>query len=253
MARGVLLGPRTANKVLRITGDSAGVYSPSEVERPDMHLRFFRLLEDFVSDGPAWADWVSRTSDTSRGTMQIYCYGNILDGAMAGYKGIVSLIDGEWVPPVNPCKTTCTHSAFITGTPPVGVGPSGVPPEGNPSGSGLNETFPGTFQGSMGTGGTGLEETFPGAFQSSMGTGPIPGEPYSFTPSIHGIDPTSISATGLPPGLSIDDTTGEISGTPTATGTFGVVVTGTTPLAGDEGGARCTVTKYFVIRIEPAV
>jgi hypothetical protein len=51
--------------------------------------------------------------------------------------------------------------------------------------------------------------------------------PYSFTPTVNGgVEPFTwtISAGALPNGLSIDSTTGEISGTPTTTGTFNFTI-----------------------------
>ncbi|GGG38265.1 GEVED domain-containing protein [Bizionia arctica] len=45
--------------------------------------------------------------------------------------------------------------------------------------------------------------------------------------------PTSYGATGLPAGLSINTTTGEISGTPTAAGTFNVTITATNAYGAD--------------------
>lgn len=162
--------------------------------------RFFKLLEDFIGNGPAWADWVSRLDDTSRGTMQVVCYSNLLDGALAGYKGVVIKIDGEWVPPVNPCKTECANAAVFTGTPGDGV----------------------------------------------------VGDPYTFTPTVTDVDAASISADGLPPGLTIDDTTGEITGTPTTEGDYGVKITGTSPKTGEGATGDCTFTRYYPITIAPA-
>jgi Putative Ig domain/Kelch motif/Galactose oxidase, central domain len=64
-----------------------------------------------------------------------------------------------------------------------------------------------------------------------------------------GIPPYSWSASSLPPGLSVDSTTGRILGTPTLTGTYNVAVTLT-----DSGTPQATTPGTFpiVIRFPPA-
>ena len=54
--------------------------------------------------------------------------------------------------------------------------------------------------------------------------------------------PTSYGATGLPNGLSIDTTTGEITGTPTTGGVFTVTLTATNAYGSTTGTATLTIT-----------
>jgi hypothetical protein len=53
-------------------------------------------------------------------------------------------------------------------------------------------------------------------------------------------NPTSFNATGLPPGLTLDTSTGAITGTPTTTGTYTVTISATN--AGGTGSATLTIT-----------
>src|SRR5439155_21188355 len=53
-------------------------------------------------------------------------------------------------------------------------------------------------------------------------------------------NPTSYNATGLPPGLSVNTSTGLISGTPTTAGTYSVTISATN--AGGTGSATLTLT-----------
>ena len=55
--------------------------------------------------------------------------------------------------------------------------------------------------------------------------GGMPGVPFSYQVVNASGGASTYGATGLPPGLSIDTTTGRITGTPTAGGTFNVVIT----------------------------
>jgi choice-of-anchor A domain-containing protein/uncharacterized repeat protein (TIGR02543 family) len=64
-------------------------------------------------------------------------------------------------------------------------------------------------------------------------------EPFTYTITASG-SPTSYNATGLPTWLSLNSTTGIVSGTPTATGTFTCTVLATNP--GATGSATLTIT-----------
>jgi hypothetical protein len=84
-------------------------------------------------------------------------------------------------------------------------------------------------------------------------TSPLPGgsvdAPYSTTIAASGgTTPYTWSATGLPAGLSIDPSTGAISGTPTTAGAATVAVT-----VSDSASSKQTATKNFSLTISPPV
>lgn len=120
---GVLLGPETARRVLKQVGQKAYGNTPEPVNRRSgAGIRYFILLEDFSGNGPAKAKWVSRVSDTSRGTFDVFCRNNILDGAMAGYTGPYGEIDSEWCFIGAECITECESSGSLAvGSPPEGT------------------------------------------------------------------------------------------------------------------------------------
>lgn len=73
-------------------------------------------------------------------------------------------------------------------------------------------------------------------------------EPFGTTVTGSG-NPTSFSASGLPPGLTIDPNSGIISGSPTATGTFAVTVSATNPGATGSATLTLTVSPTYVLTI----
>jgi hypothetical protein len=82
----------------------------------------------------------------------------------------------------------------------------------------------------------------------TVGTAPdgeVGTEYAGHTITISGV--SSVSATGLPPGLSYS--AGEITGTPTEAGTFHITITGTA--AAVPGPGNCTLTRVLVIVITP--
>ncbi len=69
----------------------------------------------------------------------------------------------------------------------------------------------------------------------ASGSASIPlNEAYAYPISATG-SPTSFTASGLPPGLTVDPTSGLITGTPTATGTYAATLTAANPAASGTG------------------
>ena len=77
--------------------------------------------------------------------------------------------------------------------------------------------------------GTGIDVPVITSLLTSAG---VQGTAYTYTITATNT-PTSFSATGLPPGLSLNTTTGVISGIPTTTGTFNVII-GASNIAGSD-------------------
>jgi len=72
------------------------------------------------------------------------------------------------------------------------------------------------------------------------------GEPYTHTVGVSGLDEGGVSASGLPPGLSIDSETGEITGTPTQAGEYWVTLMGDS-----DDSPPCPITRLIRIVIAP--
>ncbi|MBR0091108.1 MAG: putative Ig domain-containing protein [Lachnospiraceae bacterium] len=90
---------------------------------------------------------------------------------------------------------------------------------------------------------TGTSITAPSVTTPTLPSGGV-GTAYTAMLSAKGTAPFTWSATGLPAGLSINSSTGEISGTPTESGTFTVNVTATNSAGND--------TKTLTLNIVPA-
>jgi hypothetical protein len=117
---------------------------------------------------------------------------------------------------------------------------SGTPAVGTDAGSPYSVTISATNSG--GTGSATLTLTIkpaaPVITSSLTATGQV-GVAFSYTITASH-SPTSYNATGLPSGLTVNTTTGKISGTPTTAGTYTVTISATN--AGGTGSATLTLT-----------
>lgn len=68
------------------------------------------------------------------------------------------------------------------------------------------------------------------------------GAAYTGTVSVSGLNATGVTATNLPPGLTINSTTGAVTGTPTTAGEYVAIFSGA-----DSGGCRSSVAKKITI------
>ena len=67
------------------------------------------------------------------------------------------------------------------------------------------------------------------------------GYPFVDTDILPNNNPTSFSATGLPPGIPIDSDSGRLDGTPTTSGVYEAIITAHGPLLDLSEGYRFTV------------
>ena len=139
-----------------------------------------------------------------------------VDGTHWSTAGLASTTDGA---------TWRLTGAVSTGAALFYVRATGITPSSEFSSSGLTQVFY-------------LANSTPTALITSAPsvTG-IAGQPFRFVVTAS-LSPKIYSATGLPPGLSINSSTGVITGTPTATGTYKVAVTA----SGTGGLAASTMT-----------
>lgn len=72
------------------------------------------------------------------------------------------------------------------------------------------------------------------------------GTAYTHTVSVSGLNEDGVSSPNLPPGLTINSSTGEITGTPTTAGTYFVVFT-----ADSNDDPACPLTRMTKITIAP--
>jgi PKD repeat protein len=137
------------------------------------------------------------------------------------------------------------------------AGPGTVSATGGPGGSDWTAalTLSGTsvvattVGGTGGTGGTGGSggTSAPVITSSNIASGTA-GSAVTYTISATGT-PTSYSATGLPPGLVLNASTGAITGTPTASGTYSVKITATNGAGSSSTTLTITIASQSYARI----
>jgi uncharacterized delta-60 repeat protein len=144
--------------------------------------------------------------------------------------GFEETIDGTHWLTIGQATTSDGLTWQLTGAPPSGatlflVRATGIVPSSQFSSSGLVQTL------YLANSGTISVVTSPAAATGA------PGVPFSFTVTASNA-PQTFAASGLPPGLSINQTTGVISGTPTANGSYTVGIT----VANASGSTSSTLT-----------
>jgi uncharacterized delta-60 repeat protein len=139
-----------------------------------------------------------------------------VDGTHWSTVGLASTSDGA---------TWQLNDAVATGSALFYVRATGITPSSEFSSSGLVQVF---FL---------ANSTPPPLITSATSVAGIAGQPFRFGVTAT-LSPQTYAATGLPPGLSINATTGVITGTPTAVGTYKVAVTAN----GTGGLAASTMT-----------
>ncbi len=92
------------------------------------------------------------------------------------------------------------------------------------------------------------------AITSGTPPGGTVGTAYRFTVTASGTPLITFGATGLPPGLSLDASSGLLSGTPTTAGSYSATVTASNDASspGDRLGSRPKAVQVYTLVIAPA-
>lgn len=93
-------------------------------KEPQSNFAYFRLMEDVTQPlGKVWARRTNLADDTLSEWRQVYNWDGILDGAVAGYRGLFLRVEGEWVIGPGACvPPPCDHDSTIAvGDPPDGI------------------------------------------------------------------------------------------------------------------------------------
>jgi hypothetical protein len=136
-----------------------------------------------------------------------------------------------------------TSSGVLSGTPTAAGSYTVVFTATNAAGSGTGNLVL-TIAASGGTG------SKPALTSGATATATV-GQAFSYTATFSG-SPTSLSATGLPAGLSFNATTGSLSGTPTSSGSYSVTLSAVNAAGTGTGTLSLTVSAASTSPVQPA-